>query len=37
MIKVFKNRLKKSDCLNKGYILDGWPKILKSCQALFTN
>lgn len=31
LLRVFKKRLMKSDCMNKGYILDGWPKTSKYC------
>lgn len=32
LLSLFKRRLNKSDCLNKGYILDGWPKSAKLCE-----
>lgn len=37
LIKIYKRRLNKSDCLNKGYILDGWPKSSEQCKALFCD
>ena len=29
--------MNKSDCLNKGYILDGWPKSSKQCEQIFLD
>ena len=37
VIQLFKRRLNKSDCLNKGYILDGWPKSSKQCEGIFLD
>ena len=34
LIKIYKRRLNKSDCLNKGYILDGFPRTTAQAEAL---
>jgi adenylate kinase family enzyme len=37
IIKIVKRRLKMSDCLNKGYILDGILKTYAQIEAVFLN
>ena len=37
LLKAYQWRLNEADCMNKGYVLDGFPKFSKQAEGIFSG